>query len=266
MTVKSRYMTEEIAVHTIGEGNNILLLIHAFPANSQMFAKLTDFLPEGWKAIFPDLPGFGQSKTDEGTEILTMSKLARVIDSIIPSEYHKLVIGGVSMGGYITMAYIREFPEKADGYILANTRDQEDSDGGKGRREVVDMIKEGNRDQYITDLFPKLLGEDNLTDETIKNDVKSMISSTSDKAIVQTSLGMGERPDSRELMSQVSKSILLITGSQDVITGIDVMEEMHNKYQNSQFQVLDKAGHYSPVEQPYQFGKAIKNFLQKLKA
>ena len=105
----------ELKHEMIGEGNNLLVLIHPFPVNSHYFDKIkNNILPSGWKLCLPDLPGFGSTPNDMDKEVWKMEDFAYLINDLVKKiDHEKLVIGGVSMGGYITMAFAKIFPGQA---------------------------------------------------------------------------------------------------------------------------------------------------------
>jgi len=256
-------MQTDIEVSEYGKGDNTLLLLHPFPVHHEYFNKLSNYLPDGWRVILPDLPGCGQSPPLED-EIITMKQAAELMFQCLPDNFDQLVIGGVSMGGYITMALLQEFKPAVSAVILANTRDQADLDGGAGRQEVVKMIDEGRREKYVDGLIPKLIAERNREDEELLATIHHLIAGTTDQAIKQYSLGMGQRQSSREFLATQPYPILLITGDQDKITGVEVMTEMHEAYSNSRFKIIPKAGHFAFLENSETSSRIIHEFLSSL--
>jgi 3-oxoadipate enol-lactonase len=57
---------------------------------------------------------------------------------------------------------------------------------------------------------------------------------------------------------------LLITGDEDILTGVNEAELMRQQIAGSQLRVIPKAGHYSPWEQPEEAGKLQRQFLERL--
>ena len=72
--------------------------------------------------------------------------------------------------------------------------------------------------------------------------------SPEDVAEVQT--GMAERPDSVPTLKTINVPTLIITGDEDVVTGLPDAELMKQSIPGSQLKVIAKAGHFSPWEQP----------------
>src|SRR5512134_2831152 len=111
-----------------------VVLIHAFPLGAAMWRPQMDEVPDGWRLIAADLPGFGGEEVD-GSEPPTVETYAADVEALLDAlEIDRAVIGGLSMGGYVTFALYRRAPERFSGVILANTRSTADTPEGKGAR------------------------------------------------------------------------------------------------------------------------------------
>jgi len=73
--------------------------------------------------------------------------------------------------------------------------------------------------------------------------------------------GMAERPDSVETLKTINVPTLLVTGDEDILTGINEAELMRQHVPGSQLRVIPKAGHYSPWEQSAEAARLLRQFL-----
>src|SRR5258708_16177111 len=73
--------------------------------------------------------------------------------------------------------------------------------------------------------------------------------------------GMAARPDSVPTLKTITVPTLIITGDEDIMTGIPEAELMKQHVPGSQMKIIDKAGHYSPWEQPDEVGRLVRQFL-----
>src|ERR687890_664148 len=97
-----------------------VVLLHAFPLNATLWQPQVARAPAGWHVVTPDLPGFGRSSLPPAR---TMEEMARAVATQLDDlEIERAVIGGISMGGYVTLALFRLAPERFSGMILADTR------------------------------------------------------------------------------------------------------------------------------------------------
>jgi len=64
-----------------------------------------------------------------------------------------------------------------------------------------------------------------------------------------------------ETLKTINVSTLIVTGDEDVFTGVAEAELMRQNIPGSQMKVIGKAGHYSPWEQPDEVGRLLRQFL-----
>ena len=119
--------------HGIGQP---LLFLHAFPLNRSMWSgELMALLQDGrFRLVALDWRGFGESDTTVG--ISTMEQLADDVAGLMDElGMQNAILCGLSMGGYAAFAFLRKYPERVKGLILADTRPGADTDeeAGDGR-------------------------------------------------------------------------------------------------------------------------------------
>jgi pimeloyl-ACP methyl ester carboxylesterase len=76
--------------------------------------------------------------------------------------------------------------------------------------------------------------------------------------------GMAERPDSIATLKTINVPALLVTGDEDTMTGVPEAEVMKQNIPGAQMKVIEKAGHYSPWEQPQEVGRLLRQFLDSV--
>jgi 3-oxoadipate enol-lactonase len=114
-------------------------------------------------------------------------------------------------------------------------------------------------------MSPRLLGK---TTQEMRPDLVQgalrMMRKMSPEDVAQVQRGMAERPDSVDTLKTINVPTLLITGSEDGLTGVNEAELMRRVISNSELRVIPKAGHYSPWEQPDEVGKLLRQFLERV--
>jgi pimeloyl-ACP methyl ester carboxylesterase len=88
--------------------------------------------------------------------------------------------------------------------------------------------------------------------------------SAEDVSLVQR--GMADRPDAVETLLAINAPTLLLTGDEDVLTGIAEAEFMRKNIPGSELKIIARAGHYSPWEQSQEVGKLLRQFLDDVHA
>ncbi|MCA9847144.1 MAG: alpha/beta fold hydrolase, partial [Dehalococcoidia bacterium] len=134
-----------------------LLMLHAFPLDSTMWDHQVEALSQTVPVVTPDLPGFGGAAMAEPEG--WMDTAADHADAALHGTgIDRVVVCGLSMGGYVALAYLRRHREKVAGIILANTRADADDDAAKERRQgLADRLRsEGN---FLADSPPPLLSD-----------------------------------------------------------------------------------------------------------
>jgi pimeloyl-ACP methyl ester carboxylesterase len=121
---------------------------------------------------------------------------------------------------------------------------------------------ERGTEPFFQSMIPRLLGK--TTRETRPDLVEGALQmmremSPADVAAVQR--GMAERPDSVDTLKTINVPTLLVTGEEDILTGVNEAELMHRHIAGSELRVFPKAGHYSPWEQPEAVGRLLRQFL-----
>jgi pimeloyl-ACP methyl ester carboxylesterase len=255
----------DISYEVLGSGPPLILL-HPFPANHDLWKPAAQAVVSHYRVILPDLRGHGDSGIGEG--LATMEKhaadLVRVLDS---EEVGRAPFVGVSIGGYVLFEFWRKYRTRVEALMLCNTKAQADtSEGRAGRLQAATEVIERGTEPFFEGMLAKLLGKTthHTRPDLVEGALRMMRKmSAEDVAMVQR--GMAERPDSVETLKTINVPTLIVTGDEDVLTGMADAELMRQNIPGSQMRVIAKAGHYSPWEQPEEVGKLMRQFLDTLR-
>jgi pimeloyl-ACP methyl ester carboxylesterase len=170
---------------------------------------------------------------------------------------------GVSIGGYILFEFWRKHRNRAAALGLCNTKAPgNNADARAGRLQAANDVLERGTEPFLQSMVPRLLGKS--TRETrpdLVDGALRMMRQMSPEDIAQVQRGMAERPDSIDTLKTINVPTLLVTGDEDILTGINEAELMRRHISGSRLQVIPKAGHYSPWEQPVEAGRVLRQFL-----
>ncbi len=244
-----------------------VLFLHAFPLNRQMWqAELTALLAdERYRLVALDWRGFGES--DITTPVSTMELFADDVAGLMEAlGIQRAVLCGLSMGGYATFAFLRKYPQRVAGLILADTRPGADSPEAQANRENVARIAETQGTGAIADLqVPRVLSEYTRQHHPeVELRVRQMIDAATAQGIAAASRGMGQRGDSTDLLAGITCPTLIVVGEQDVLTPPIVVQEYAAQIPGAQCVVIQHAGHLSNLEQPEAFLQVVRGFLGSL--
>jgi len=249
-----------------GEGpKDPVVLLHAFPLNRKMWMPQVEALARVRRVITPDYPGFGASpRPCAQPDVRYYAELVgELLDKL---HLDRVVLGGLSMGGYIVFACLRLFPERISGLLLANTRPDPDPEEAKeGRREMALRVAEEG-----VEVLPKLQMERLLAPDTLKHkkdvveSVREMILESSPDGIVAALGAMRDRPDSNDLLDNIDVPTLVLGGEEDTLSTPEIMHEMARKIPGSRHHTFSGAGHLSNLEAPEEFNAALLDFLGRI--
>ena len=251
----------EIAYEDAGRGEPVVLL-HGFVFDRSMWRGQVEALGERFRFITPDLRGHGESAATEGPA--TMEEMAADVAALLDElGVGRAVVGGLSMGGYVTLAFCRQYPERVRALVLADTRAEADSEEGRrGREELARLaLAEGMRPVADT-LTPKLLAPATVAarPEVVER-VRAMVLGTKPAGAAAASRGMAQRRDQTDWLPEISAPTLIIVGSEDAITPPAGAEAMRAKIEGSRLVTIEGAGHASNLERPAEFNRALADFL-----
>ncbi len=250
-----------ISYYDEGSGDAVIL-IHAFPLNARMWEPQIKELRDQFRIITVDLPGFGDSRPTP--DLLTMELGADLINALLEHlNMEVATIGGLSMGGYVTMAFARKYPRKLGKMILADTRASADTDEARVKREEVaqQVLQEGTI-PFVENMLNVILGATTLKKKPeVVNLVKEIMLEANPKAIAAAQRGMALRSDSFDVLEELRIPTLIIVGEEDTVTPKSDAESMQNALKNAALFTIGKAGHLSNLEAPSQFNLALESFL-----
>ena len=241
-----------------------VVLLHGYPFNRTLWNEQVGALSNSYRVITPDLRGHGES--DASPAAATMNRMAQDVAALLDHlEIHRAVVGGLSMGGYVALAFYKQFPSRVRALVLADTRAQADTEEGKQTRhqQAEKALAEGMAG-IADSMLPKLLTPDTVSKrpEVVKR-VRDMMLKTKPEGAAGALLGMAERDDQTSLLSQISCPTLILVGQEDQITPVKDSEKMHREIAGSRLVVIENAAHVSNLERTEQFNEELTRFLKQ---
>ncbi len=214
----------EIVYHLVGEGPPVMLL-HPFPANHEFWLPVADALSTRYRVILPDLRGHGDSGIGEGPA--TMEKhgvdIARVMDD---AEVGRAPMVGVSIGGYALFEFWRKHRGRVAALVLCNTKAAADPPEARAARlKAANDVLERGTELFFESMIPRLLGKSTCEARPdLVDGVLRMMRKMSAEDVAQVQRGMAERPDSMETLKTINVPTLVVTGGEDILTGVNEAE------------------------------------------
>jgi pimeloyl-ACP methyl ester carboxylesterase len=256
----------KINIDYCDEGAGVpVIFIHAFPLNQSMWDEQLAALKNHCRVITIDLRGFGESDVPAGPYY--MDQMASDVRGLMKAlDIDRAVLAGLSMGGYVSLAFYRSYPEAVRGLVLADTRATDDATEARERRlkSAERAEREGAR-AIADDMTPLLLGRSTAESRPdIVGRVRAMIEANSPRAIAAAQRGMAERRDSTAILAGIDFPTLILVGAEDALTPVAEAEALRDATPGSRMHVIEGAGHLSNLEQPAQFNSILIEFIKKM--
>lgn len=242
-----------------------LVLIHGFPLDKEMWKPQAEALAAVARVILVDQPGFGGS----APAAFTVDSAADAVAARLDAEgvTGRAVVGGLSMGGYVAMAFARRHPDRLAGLILADTRAEADDEAGKkARGEMIALARSKGTAGVVERMLPKLLAEATRAGRPeVVGEVERIAGRQPVEAVVFALEALRDRPDAGPGLGNVAVPTLVLVGEHDTLTPLTMAEGIAARVYGSQVVIVPGAGHMSNLENPGAFTAAVQAFLAEVK-
>ena len=256
----------EASIHyrDAGSGNDAVLLLHAFPLHSGMYAPQLSFLASRFRIIAPDYRGLGQSAPAPVAS--TMELLAGdVLGLLRQLGIRRAAVAGVSMGGYLALELYRRAPELFRGLALCNTKATPDTEEAKAARETFaqSALAKG-LDWVAAEFAPKLLRPQ--ADPSTLASVRALVKEGTPEGVAAAQRGMARRPDSVPTLSRIGCPTLVVAGEEDQLIPFAEAQRMAQTVKGARLVRIPGTGHLPSAESPVAFSTALSTFFSTLPA
>ena len=231
-----------LAYTRLGKGTP-LMLVHGFPLDSSSWNELIPYLKDHFDLILPDLRGFGKSTTVEAPYTLSdmADDLAGLLDHL---GVEKTALAGHSMGGYISLAFAKKYPQRVSGLGLIASQAATDAPEGKERRyKTAADVAEKGVGVVVEAMTPKLSA-----DVRVQEFVRGVIERQSKQAVIGALKAMAVREDSMPILSSSDFPLVLIHGDADQLVPLERAKEIKSANPSARLLELKGAGHMPMME------------------
>jgi pimeloyl-ACP methyl ester carboxylesterase len=250
---------------TSGAGTPLVLL-HAFPLDGRMWAPQVEALAGTYQVIVPDLRGFGAAR-DQAVEEAGMDLLADDLLRLLDDRgLDRVVLGGLSLGGYVALAFLRRHADRVSGLVLLDTKASADGDQARADRlKMAERVLAEGNDFVPEVMLPKLLGQTSREHRPeVVEKVTALIREQTPRAIAGAQRGMAARAATTDVLATIKVPTLVVTGEEDVVTGPEIGRDLAAGIPGARFLLVEEAGHLVNLEQPEIVNEALLDFLAPL--
>ncbi|WP_078380303.1 alpha/beta fold hydrolase [Sutcliffiella halmapala] len=243
-----------------GVGKPIVLL-HGFCGSHAYWKYIIEDLSIHYRVIAIDLRGHGKSAVSEDS--FSITDMAQDVQLLLQQlEIEHATVIGHSLGGYVTLELVENYPELINAFGLVHSTGAPDSDEAKlGREKAINRINEEGMNGFIEDLVQKLFAKENLEEMNSEIEFVKKIGFTTSVNGAEGALNaMKERKDLQRVVKESDFPILLLAGKGDQV--IPVEKTFIAKGPNIMQVLLEESGHMSMLEEPKALADAISDFLK----
>ncbi len=235
-----------------GTGDPVLLS-HGYSATSQMWRGQVADLSSDYRVITWDMRGHGQSDSPEDqaaySEAATVADMAAILDAC---GIERAVIGGLSLGGYMSLAFHLAYPERVRALMLFDT--------GPGYRNPK------GREAWNETAYARARAFEEKGLEALGGSAEVRVSQhRSADGLAKAARGMLAQFDSRviESLETIRVPTLVLVGANDT-PFLNASQYMADKIPGAKLVTIPDAGHAANIDQPEAFNRAVREFLSGL--
>jgi pimeloyl-ACP methyl ester carboxylesterase len=231
-----------------------LLLTHGYSSTSAMWQGQIEALSKRYKLVLWDMRGHGQSDYPDDpaaySEALTVADMAALLDAV---GADRAIVGGLSLGGYMSLAFYRAHPERVRALLIIDT--------GPGFKKDDARDAWNKRALETADRFER----EGLSVLKSLSRERSSVSHRNALGLARAARGMLTQRDARviESLPGIKVPSLIVVGADDT-PFLAASDYMAAKIPAANKVVIPAAGHAVNIDQPQAFIDAVLPFLDGL--
>jgi 3-oxoadipate enol-lactonase len=254
-------LNESNISYDVSAGTGIdVIFLHGFPFNRRMWKSQVEQFGQEYRVITPDFRGYGNSsKCYPWTITHLADDIKKLIDRLMSK---KVILCGLSMGGYVALEFAASYPELLQSLILCDTKAAADTNQEKNQRAqaMLDISTNGPM-PFARSFAQKCIHENSVAEEIAaesitKNGIYELLSGM---------MALSARKDQTETLSRIECPTLVLCGDKDKITPVSESEFLYNNIIQSTMHIIPDAGHLSNIQNPENFNLHLQKFLATCK-
>ena len=246
-----------LAYEHVGQGPPVVLL-HAFPFDSRMWRGTAAALASKAQVITPDMRGFGQSELGPGD--FSIADLADDVAALLDTlKLPAATVGGVSMGGYVALAFAQRHRDRLHSLILADTKARADSpEERQGREASIALVEKQGVAALLAKQIPRLLSPS--AGDSLRAELRNLGTQPA-RTVIAGIRALRDRPDRTSELPTIKVPCLVVVGSDDALSSPTEVLAMSAAIPHARVVQIPGAGHLSNLENPDAFAGGLRGFI-----
>jgi pimeloyl-ACP methyl ester carboxylesterase len=218
--------THSLSYTSTGTGDTIVL-IHGFGEDSRIWKQQVAYLKQSYHLLIPDLPGTGDSAI--GNSELSMESMAAIIKQMLDEEkIEQCIMLGHSMGGYVTLAFAENYPNRLRAFGLIHSTAYADSNEKKeARQKSIGFIKEHGAAEFMKTTIPNLFSKRfNEEQKPIVDELIEQGNQFTAETLIAYYTAMINRPNRSHILQKATVPVFFFIGEEDkAVNPADALEQ-----------------------------------------
>lgn len=216
-----------------------LLLLHPFPFDGRIYDQVAPGIASFARCLVVDLPGSGRSR-DVAPRTLDehAHQLVKLLDErAIP----RVVLGGLSFGGYLALVFARLYPERLAGLLLMSTRAAADTpEIRQQRNDAITLVEQRGVHALVAKQLPTWLPPN--APAEARDAATTIAMAQRPDTVIAGLTAMLDRRDATPTLPTLAVRARIVSGTEDKLTKPEEMRRLL-AIPGSVFHSIQGAGH-----------------------
>jgi pimeloyl-ACP methyl ester carboxylesterase len=185
-----------------------------------------------------------------------------IAQSILDAAPERFALAGLSMGGYIAQEVMRLDARRVTRLCLLDTRARTDTpEEAENRHRLLELCARDGVVEVQRRLMPRLVWTERIGEEPLTSEILRMAEDVGASGFRRQMAAIMTRPDFRPVLGEVTCPTTIIVGREDMLTPLEMSEEMAGLVPHARLCVLPDCGHMSTMERPEEINAAMRQWL-----
>lgn len=181
----------------------------------------------------------------------TATSVRDAAERILNAMPERFILGGISMGGYISFEILRQAPERVAALILMDTNTRSDPPAAQEKRlKMIELVRSQGIESVISPALLDIIAPIHRDDDIIRHILTHMAQTTGIEHYINEQKLIMSRPDSDTLLPEIKCPVLVMGGALDTLSPPDALDAIAAKIPNSAHVIIENSGHLPPLENP----------------
>jgi len=240
-----------------------LVLVHGYPFDHTLWDQVIALLDPKVQVLAPDLRGFAGQPTGDAEP--SLDRMAEDLKALLDRhDIGRAVVAGMSMGGYVALAFAEHHPERLAGLGLISSQAAADTEQARAsRRAMIVKVRQEGAQAAAAAVIPKLFAAGNSAKPELIRFPQAGAEQAGVDGIVWALEAMARRPDRTTLLHGLPIPVLFVHGVEDQFIPADRARELAKLPRNTRYVEIENAGHATPLEAPAAVAEALTDLIER---